>query len=186
MRRFFVAGPAFAGALWLVAARAAAAQSAPQAPAYLAALRVPPAAVGTCMPAPAVAGRDTVAGDLRGRRLVMTSRAPGARREMTVYTDAAGRVRRYSEMVHRMTGASASMGESVLAAVAPDGGMSGVVVRTTVAMKVPAGSRVDTAALRAMREQAMTTQARDTLGTREQVQVRAAAAWLLRRCPAEG
>ena len=183
MRIVSAAGSAFVVAILLAGVRAAHAQSPAQAPAYLEALTVPPPAVGTCVSAPAVVGRETGAGELHGHRLAMTSREPGGRREMTVYTDAAGLVRRYEDMTHLQTGATAGVGQNLLAAVTPNGVVSGLLIRSTVAMKMPAVSRLDSASLRVMREGASGRREADSLSAREQEQVRAAAAWLLRRCP---
>lgn len=166
--------------LALVATRVAA-----QAPAHIALLTVPPSDVGTCMPAHAPAARDTSAQSLRGHRLVMTARSAG-RREMTVYADAAGHVRRYVESASRITdrtGTTTSVDENVIASVSVDGRVRGMVLRTTVALPTPTTLSIDSASLRTMQKQARTSRARAALSAREQAQVLAAAAWLRARCP---
>jgi hypothetical protein len=152
-----------------------------QAPAYLAALTIPPAAVGSCLPAPTVAPASGAA--LRGHRIVMTTRSPGARRDLAAYVDAAGRVARYREITHRMTGPTSSVGETVVAQLTRAGRVEGTIYRSAVTMPAPPPGRMDSAALRAVRERAQGSRRRQALGARERAQVEAVAAWLVRRCP---
>ena len=169
------------GLVWLAGAGEAAAQ----APAYFAALAVPPSTVGTCMPVrtPAAAVRSD--SSLRGRRLVMTARTPAGHRELTVYVDARGRVRHLSDMVSRGTGRGASTGESVVASVTNTGEVQGMLLRTNIVMEPPRrGAPLDSTALRVMRERVKTEQSRSALSERERAQVRVVAAWLVGRCPA--
>jgi hypothetical protein len=114
----------------------------------------------------------------------MTTRSPGGRREITVYTDSGGQVRRYMETVHRMTGRTGSEGETVAAAVTDAGEVRGMRMRITVTMKLPPGQRFDTAFLRTMRERATTKGESEPLGAEDRAKVRTLAAWLVKRCAA--
>ena len=173
--------PSVLALVWLVGDGSAHAQ----APTHFATLSVPPPSVGTCMPARAPAAAAPNAETLQGRRLVMTARAPRARREITVYLDARGQLRRYHETVSRGTGAASSVGEAIIAGVAGSGPMRGFSLRTNVAMDpLPRGVRPTAAALEAMRERARTERSRVPLSGTELARVREVAAWLVTRCPA--
>ena len=102
---------------------------------------------------------------------------------MVVYTDSAGRIRGYNETLNAMTSPATSAGETVFATMLPDGEVRGQHVHVAVSMQLPPPGNLDSETLRRMREEAKTTQASEPLGRAEQAQVRAAAAWVLRRCP---
>ncbi len=161
----------------------AAKSSAPQPASYIATLVLPPPSAGTCVPVTTTTGRDRAKAPMRGHSLVMTTVEPDGRREMIAFTDSAGRVRSYVEMVMRMSGPTSSVGETVIAMVTPDNRVTGTLRRQTMAMTLPASGRIDTTAMRVMGERARITRARTGLSAPQQAQVRALAAWLVQRCP---
>ena len=103
-----------------------------QMPAYMHALAMPPANVGTCMPARTSTDRGSV-GRVE-RHLVIVTADPAARREMFLFAKPGGEVT-YSEylIITHVTSASVSsrvgsgfgIGSNVLAAYAPKSGWSG-------------------------------------------------------------
>jgi hypothetical protein len=149
---------------------------------YFAALSLPPDSVGTCLAFSDRPGRDNSPGGLHSHRLVMVSRVPGSRRVMTALTDSSGRWNSYNEMVDQMIGRTSFDDEFLFAAPAPNGQVRGVIGHMTMPLP-PAGSR-DTGVLHALRERAKRAIRRDSLDPADQARVRAAAAWLIRRCPA--
>lgn len=183
VHRLHIASRTLTPPAWLVAVVAVACSAPAEQPPPFASLATPPASAGTCVPAPD-AGADAAGEMLHAHRLVLTTVEPGGRREMMVYTDAAGRARRYAETIHRVTGPGTSTGENVVAVVAPDGLVSGLLMRMTIAMDASVPHPTDTASHRAWREGASATDAQEALTERQQAQVRALAAWLAQRCPA--
>jgi hypothetical protein len=152
-----------------------------QAPAYFQTMSIPPGSVGTCIPP---VSRTNRAARLQPTpRLVMTSRTPSARREMTLMRDTTGAIVGFNEMVHVSTGRLASVGETVVATLRPDGRTNGYLLRTQVTMSEPATPAFDSASLRRMRETAKRTSSQMRLDTQSENNVRALATWLSKRCP---
>lgn len=126
-----------------------------QAPAYMHALAVPPANVGTCVPARAITGRDSVVSV--ERHLVMTTLDPDGRREIFLFMKSGGYVR-YSEFltisyvttldVRRGTGSGFTVGSNVLARFTPKSGWTGRFSEDTIHAPVavhPAGGKLQRA-----------------------------------------
>ena len=152
-----------------------------QAPAYFQALTIPPGTVGTCIPP--ILRTNRTDGLRPTPRLVMTSRTPNARREISLVRDTTGAVVGFNEMVHVSTGRLASAGETVIATLRPDGRISGYRLRTQITMAEPAMAAFDSVSLRHMRETAKPTSSRTKLDTQSENKVRVLATWLGRRCP---
>ena len=152
-----------------------------QTPAYFKALTVPPRTVGTCLEPDQRADRG--AGRRPAPRLVMSSRTPNARREMSLVRDSTGSVVGFNEMIHVSTARLASVGETVVASLRPDGRIVGYVMRTEIQMSDSGSRGFDSASLKRMLESATRTSSRAMLDAPGQSKVRALATWLAKRCP---
>ncbi|MBL0171311.1 MAG: hypothetical protein IPP90_11365 [Gemmatimonadaceae bacterium] len=152
-----------------------------QAPAYFKALTVPPSTVGTCLE-PAL-NPDITTRRRSAPRLVISSRMPDARREMSLVRDSTGAVIGFNERVNVSTGRFASAGESIIASLRADGRVVGVVMRTEIQMSDTGLRSFDSASLRRMRESAKQTSHQLELDASGQAQVRVLVAWLSTRCP---
>jgi hypothetical protein len=153
-----------------------------QAPSYFQTLMVPPRAVGTCLEA---SSSRTPGSKLHtGERLVMTSRAPSARREMVLLRDDSGVAVAFNETVQVSTGHLTSASEVVMATLHPGGDVEGYLTRSEIAMPDPGTARVDTASLRRMRAETKHSSQREFLDVAGQEKVRVLAAWLAKRCRA--
>jgi hypothetical protein len=159
-----------------------------QAPAHLRTLTIPPATVGTCMPASVArnAAGSAAAGTARspGRRLLMKTRNPGGERDVTLQVDMRGRPTGLSDRTFVMTGTSGSVTDAVVATFDSTGGIRGL--RTHQELKLPAdvATRPDPAARRARMQEATTQQTTQPLDASTERQVRALAAWMRDRCAA--
>ena len=153
---------------------------------HLSALALPPASVGTCLPLESGTGPSAATyPHTTAHRLVMVSNIPGTRREIVAFTDSAGQPLRYVEMVSDFVPPAAGSSVELLASLTPAGVVRGVMTRREVTMTAPAaGTRLDTTAMRVMRESAKTKSARRALDASQQGKVLALARWLVRRCPA--
>ena len=152
-----------------------------QTPSYFKALTVPPRSVGTCL----VPDEGRTPGARLGAtaRLVISSRDPDARREMSLMRDSTGAVIGFQELVQVSTGVGASVGEAVLASRRPDGRIVGSLMRTEIHMSASALQNFDSVSLQRMRDGAKRTSSRTELDATGQSQVRVLAAWLAKRCP---
>ena len=150
-----------------------------QAPAYFKSLTVPPPTVGTCI-------KPTQAASPAARRrmphLVISSRSPNARREISLVRDSSGVVIGFSDRVNLSTGRAAGEGEAVVASLRADGQISGFVMRTDIQMADIGSTAFDSASLRRMRESAKTSSSQVALDSRGQNQVRLLVSWLSKRC----
>lgn len=153
-----------------------------QSTAHFQPLTVPPPDVGTCLP-PLQLGADSGAKAAFHSRLVMTNRTPGARRDLSILRDNAGRTVGYTESVSLSTGNLASVADNIVATLRPDGRVTGFWMHISVQMSDSGRPRLDTASLRAMRDQAVRHSSREPLDTAAQRKVRALVTWLGRRCP---
>lgn len=152
-----------------------------QTPAYFKAFTVPPRTVGTCLEPHQRTDRG--AGHQSARRLVMSSRTPNARREMSLVRDSTGAVVGFTEMTHVSTGLLASVGETVVASLSPEGRIVGYVMRTETQMSDSGSRGFDSASLKRMRDSAKHTSSRAMLDVAGQTKVRVLAKWLAKRCP---
>ncbi len=150
-----------------------------QAPAYFKALTVPPPTVGTCIEPTQAAGP---AAQRRMPHLVISSRSPNARREISLVRDSSGAVIGFSDRVNLSTGRAAGKGEAVVASLLADGQISGFVMRTDIQMADSGSTAFDSASLRRMRESAKTSASQVALDSRGQNQVRLLVSWLSKRC----
>ncbi len=174
---FLITAVVSAGALTGVSASPLTAQ----APAYFTSLSVPPPTVGTCLePAQGTVRATSVQ---RAPRLVITSRTPSARRELSLRRDSTGVVVGFTETVHVSNGRSASTGETVVAALRSDGRIIGYVMRTKVALSESRVLAFDSASLQRMRDNAQSSSTQAELDTLGQRRVRVLATWLSTRCP---
>jgi hypothetical protein len=152
-----------------------------QTPIYFRALTVPPRSAGTCLEPDK---RRTLRAGLRSTpRLVISSREPDARREMSLVRDSTGAVIGFQEMVQVSTGLGASVGAAVLASLRSDGRITGFLMRSEIQMAARAPQRLDSISLQRMRDSAKHTSSRELLDATGQSQVRVLAAWLAKRCP---
>jgi hypothetical protein len=169
-----------------LAAVLTAASARAQAPDYFAALSIPPTSVGTCTMLPE-RGDSTLhtKAHAPAHHLVIVSQPPGARREMIVLTDLAGKPIRYVEHISDFEPPARGTSADVVASFDTAGVVKGTLTRrfTTVTLPAP-GARVDSAALSRMRQSTKTSTARTTLDAARQAQVDRVAGWLVRRCPA--
>lgn len=145
-----------------------------QGQAHLQSLTVPPPNAGTCF-------------NSRGKRyvratLVMTSRAPSARRELSLLRDSTGRVAAFNESLQLSTSLLASMGEVIVATLQPDGRIVGYRLSSQIEMAGNSLQRFDTASLRRMLDSAKRRSSRTLLSEGEQEKVRVLTAWLAKRC----
>lgn len=153
-----------------------------QAPAYFKALTVPPVTVGTCLE-PTAQRTDRGARRRPAPRLVMSSRTPNARREMSLVRDSAGAVVGYIEMVHVSTARLASVGETVVASLRPGRRIVGYTMRIETQMSDSGSQGFDPASLQRMRERAKHNSSRVVLDALGQSKVRVLSTWLAKRCP---
>jgi hypothetical protein len=152
-----------------------------QGPARLHALAVPPSSVGTCMSTrPQRKAGDKV---LAEHKLVMTTRAPNGRREITVFVDTAGRAFRYSETTNVATGILSSVGQAVIAEIDSAGHVHGFRIHTSVRAADTISSPLDTATLRKMRQRAVVKSSHEPLDAADQRKVKELVALLRTRCP---
>lgn len=153
---------------------------------HLSVLALPPASVGTCLPLQPDAGSSLSASPhTTAHRLVMVSNVPGTRREIVAYADSAGQPLRYAEMVSDFVAPAGGKGVELFASLTRAGVVRGWITRREVTMTPPAaGARIDSTAMRAMRESAKTKRARTALDASQQRKVLTLARWLVRRCPA--
>lgn len=150
-----------------------------QAPLYFKSLSVPPPTVGTCIEPTQAADP---AAQSRVPHLVLTSRSPNARREMSLLRDSSGAVIGFSDRVNLSTGRAAGESEAVVAGIRADGQVSGFVMRTDIQMTDSGLTAFDSASLRRMRESAKASSSQVALDAQKQDQVRALVAWLSKRC----
>ena len=177
--RFIVCVATFLGICMLTVFGAAPLRA--QTPAYFKALTVPPRTVGTCLEPDQRADRG--AGHQFAPRLVMSSRSPNARREMSLVRDSTGAVIGFHELIHVSTGLFASADEIVVASLRPEGRIVGYVMRTETQMSDSGSRGFDSASLKRMRDSAKHTSSRAMLDAPGQSKVRVLATWLAKRCP---
>lgn len=150
-----------------------------QAPAYFKSLTVPPPTVGTCIEPTQAA---SPAAQRRMPHLVISSRSPNARREISLVRDSSGAVIGFSDRVNLSTGRAAGKSEAVVASLPADGRISGFVMRTDIQMADSVLTAFDSTSLRRMRESAKTSASQVALDSRGQNQVRILVSWLSKRC----
>ena len=97
--------------------------------------------------------------------------------------DTSGTVVGLYERVNVSTGRSASVGETVIATMRPDGRIVGYRMHTKITMSEPVKHPFDSASLRRMRETAKGTSSRTMLDSKDESKVRALVTWLGTRCP---
>ena len=97
--------------------------------------------------------------------------------------DTSGTVVGFNEMAYVSTGRLASVGETVIATLRPDGRIVGYRMHTQIAMSEPVTPPFDSASLRRMRESAKSASSRTMLDTQDESKVRALVTWLDKRCP---
>jgi hypothetical protein len=155
---------------------------------YFHALAIPPRSVGTCIP-----GTPRKSGDSRLTKyqLVMTSRTPNRRREISVSVDTAGRAAVYSDLGFASTSLLSTAGDDIVATINVSGRVRGWRTRSTTVMSDSGRlrldkARLDTARLRTMKENAVTTSSREPLDAESQRRVLEMVEWLRKRCPVEG
>ncbi len=146
---------------------------------YLEVLTVPPDSVGTCLPLAAKPGTPVAA--LSGRHISIKTRDPNGSRDIMVFADDHGRVRRYSDRQFVSTGPLSGVGDFVVAMTDTAVRLHGFTVHDTIRIHARRpGTPPDTAELRALRERTHPNQ--QPITTAEQAKIITVATWLLRRC----
>lgn len=144
------------------------------------ALTVPAANVGTCL---ARTVHNSNGRTVTQSALVIKTVVPNGSREISLLRDEAGTVVGYAEMSSVFNPQSGSVGDNIVASYSPDGRVSGTWTHLSIQMSDSGLTKLDTVALRKMREGAVRHSERRALDAHEQQEVRALINWVSRRCP---
>ena len=145
-------------------------------------LAIPSESIGTCVESNRVTNVPDLGKGTRTSTLVISGVDPNRRREIVVLTDARGKLIRLAQTSFVSTGLLAGVGETVLAMFDDSGHARGYRSKMSLQMSDSALARLDTAALRGMRERAVKQTSRKGLDSASARKVELLAAWVRDRC----
>jgi hypothetical protein len=119
----------------------------------------------------------------RETQLVITTVEPNSRREIRVITGVNENATTFADMVYRSTGLLSSTADNVVARIDEAGQMRGFRQQNTVQMSDTAAARIDTMALRVMKDHAVRHSSRKSLDATTKTKVRQLVDWMSKRCP---